>query len=59
MTVKVLYVFLVAATALLMLPLLLAVILTLGPAAFVFLLIAALALPVYLGAAAGLRNKRR
>ena len=59
MTVNVLYVILTAAIALLMLPLVLAVILTLGPVAFVLLLIAAFALPVYLGAAAGLRRKRR
>lgn len=59
MTVNVVYVILAAALALLMLPLLLAVILTLGPVAFVILLIAAFALPVYVGAAAGLRHNRR
>ena len=59
MTVNVLYVILAAAISLLMLPLLLAVILTLGPVAFVLLLMAAFALPIYLGAAAGLRHKRR
>ena len=59
MTVNVVYVILAAAISLLMLPLLLAVILTLGPVVFVLLLVAAFALPIYLGAAAGLRRNRR
>ncbi len=55
-TVNAVYAIFAAVVALLMLPLVAAVILALGPAAFVFLLIAAFALPIYLVAAGRARR---
>jgi hypothetical protein len=55
-TVRAVYVIFAVLIALLMLPLLAAVILALGPVAFVVLLMAVFALPVYLVAGARLRR---
>jgi hypothetical protein len=56
MTVRAVYVIFAVLIALLMLPLLVGIILALGPVAFVVLLMAVFALPVYLVAGALLRR---